>query len=70
MKNCSIITFRLLYFCIEEGFLKLGTNDLPDIRHLQTQSTDHHWRLSAEHPKEKYVYRKHNSSTIVITSSS
>jgi hypothetical protein len=40
-------------------------NDLPDIRHLQTQSTDHHWRLSAEHPKEenRYIYRKHGNSS-------
>jgi len=44
--------------------------DLPDIRHLQTQNTDHHWRLSAEHPKEENVYRKHDNRTIVITSSS
>jgi len=44
--------------------------DLPDIRHLQTQSTDHHWRPSAEHPKEENVYRKHDSSTVAITSSS
>jgi len=44
--------------------------DLPDIRHLQTQSTDHHWRPSAEHPKEENVYRKHNRSTLVITCSS
>jgi hypothetical protein len=44
--------------------------DLPDIRHLRTQSTDHRWRPSAGHPKEENVYRKHGSSVVVITSSS
>ena len=55
LSNILSLPGRPLHFCYRSKFFKTTgkMTDLPDIRHLQTQSTDHHWRPSAEHPKEE-----------------